>query len=866
MALSLEHQLKHISPICSLLFVAMIASCGNQNQEGSSIDAKPIDVYLEREDLKERPHLKIKASAFNKNFMLYGNFIPMLNSPTGYSLKGRIIRFQIFADRLVMLESPEGHSIANNNESTILLAEFPIVKTDDDGVVIDFAKGMNTAFTMRNVHSRSVSDADSGTAEQFKAILLSASFIKSIEAQDDILTIRQIAQWRNQKSELISAEFRYFLREYSPSPTFKKTTFGKNRWLQYFSTPPLVKAPTTQAFAYITKWDISKPITFYISSNTPEKYREAITDGLTFWNHIFGQEIVMVKTLENDIMAPHPRYNIVQWVPWDNEASAYADMVVDHLTGQTLQAQIYVRSGWVIQSAKKLRSQLEELLFAGQSPEIPSIEEDVPMPSMFDWDAPCLKSMNTYDALSDLATNMEMEKGEISDELLTLLTGDILRTVVAHEMGHVFGLRHNLAGSVSSTMPTADHTRQLKSYLKTGQYQLDHNYYLSSSIMDVFSAADDALMGAQIRNLLAIESITNSRIAHIYAHDKLAIDYGYFDKPISSDIPFCSDDEIPTYLDCRRWDVGNKPLIFSSTRLNNTMTQVAILLADTFATALNPQRNGGPLTIRDIPLTNAGVLKVVDQYVKDLFSWFNSKARSVQTEAQFAAFGPQNSAEINAARFKSMREQIDTKGVTKTLFSLLPPFRGEVLSETVLAELFLSQLTKRLSESSRSLNQDEREEAQKIATVFFRTLNQEVVKLILNILGKAQFDDPDFQLPIESALGKIAHEVILATNKNTTKDNELPQFTYDLKTRDSAAHILSPSLGLLPDWSFDDLNTITNELKQLMRKFALNGNKNIDLNSAPRDQRQWLLEQNRILNTLMTVRTSARPFNQPERK
>src|SRR5690606_14215844 len=151
-----------------------------------------------------------------------------------------------------------------------------------------------------------------------------------------------IAQWRNQKSELVSAEFRYYFREYQPSPDYKKVTFGKHRWVQYFSTPPLIVPPTNNPFAYITKWDIIKPIVFHLSANTPTEYRDAIKDGLTYWNHIFGKQIIEVRDLDPRLSAPHPRLNILQWVTWDNEASAYADMVVDHLTGQILQAQIYL--------------------------------------------------------------------------------------------------------------------------------------------------------------------------------------------------------------------------------------------------------------------------------------------------------------------------------------------------------------------------------------------------------------------------------------------------------------------------------------------------------------------------------------------
>lgn len=856
-------------PLRNLLYISIaslllsILSCGDESYDADGINAKPIDLFLESEELKARPYLKIKTSAFSHEFMFYGTFIPMLNSPSGHSLKGRIVRFEIFADRVVMLESPKGHSIADEAESTILLAEFPIVQTEGDGVVVDFAKGMTSAFTARNVHSQGLADKGSGTSEQFKSVFLSASFVKAITIDKSVLTISQIAQWRNIKTELVSAEFRYSFRAYTPSPTFKKKPFGKNRWVQYFSTPPQVQAPTTESVAFIAKWSVEQPIVFYISANTPPAYRQAVKDGLLFWNHIFGRKVVEVEDLPAHLSAPHPRLNIVQWVPWDNEASAYADMVVDHLTGETLQAQIYLRSGWVFKSTKKLRAQLEELLLSepGQESMVP-IEEAAPMPSMFDYEEPSLEALTEYDALIELVENMSTT--EISPQTLSILSSDIIRTVIAHEMGHVLGLRHNLGSSTSANVSLIERSKFLREYLLSGKAPLGAEKYFAESIMDVFSAADDALMGSQIREFIEAP-LENSPLQKIYRYDHQAIAYGYFDQAMKADTPFCSDDDIPRYLDCQRWDMSNTPLLFAASRLNATPTQVAMILAETFVAALNPDRPGGALKPSDVPLLTAAVKKSMETNIKQLFFWFHRNARSIQIETQYPAFGAHNQKDITRHRFQKMREQLEAQGLNDSLFAIMPPFRAKNLEASALAEKFRVQLIKQLIEAKKThpeliLSDGEIAETSKIALNFFVQLNKELITLFASVVSRMQFDDPEYQLPIEESLGQIAREIVLHQDQtDATHPRTIPLFTYDFPARDAAAQLLNPALGIFPDWSFDNLRDITNDLKLLMRAHGGSDTGNgIDLNSMPREKRQWMLDQNRILNTLTRMKGMSR--------
>ena len=161
-----------------LLFIVLFSSCGRDFQTEFEVDTKPISIYLANYDYRNRPCLKIKYAAFSEDFLLYGTYIPLLNSPTGFSLRGRVIKFENLSDRVILFESPKGHSISPDESPGILLAEFPKLDADSEGVVIDFANGMNNAFTVRNVHSQGTFEKGAGTTDQFQICSIIRKFYK----------------------------------------------------------------------------------------------------------------------------------------------------------------------------------------------------------------------------------------------------------------------------------------------------------------------------------------------------------------------------------------------------------------------------------------------------------------------------------------------------------------------------------------------------------------------------------------------------------------------------------------------------------------------------------------------------------------
>ncbi len=64
---------------------------------------------------------------------------------------------------------------------------------------------------------------------------------------------------------------------------------------------------------FAMKFSTDRPIVFALSSNPPRRYRNAVRDGILYWNRALGKSLLRVIDAPPDVRAPSPDYNIVQW-------------------------------------------------------------------------------------------------------------------------------------------------------------------------------------------------------------------------------------------------------------------------------------------------------------------------------------------------------------------------------------------------------------------------------------------------------------------------------------------------------------------------------------------------------------------------
>lgn len=252
----------------------------------------------------------------------------------------------------------------------------------------------------------------------------------------------------------------------------------------YFSVQQVDFGTSEQSAAerqYITRWRLEKkypdstvsepvkPIVYYVDAATPDQWKPWIRKAITDWQPAFEaagfRNAIIAKdppTNDPDWSPEDVRHTMIRWLPSTIE-NAQGPHVSDPRTGEILNG-----SSRIFQNVLKLQ---RDWYFTQASPLDPRARR-LPLPDS--------------------------------------LMGRLLEFVVAHEIGHTLGLRHDQIGS--STYP-ADSVRSA-----TWVHKMGH----SPSIMD-YSRFNYV---AQPEDNIALEDI----IPRVGPYDKFAIAWGY--KPI----------------------------------------------------------------------------------------------------------------------------------------------------------------------------------------------------------------------------------------------------------------------------------------------------------------------------------------------
>jgi hypothetical protein len=621
-------------------------------------------------------------------------------------------------------------------------------------------------------------------------------------------------------------------------------------------------------------------VVFHYSANTPSNYVEAVKDGILYWNRAFDKNVVQAKKAPEGVTAPDAKLNIIQWVPWDNAGFAYADVLLDPVTGESGHGQAYITSVFAFAGKSRARALLRAMLELAE----PKKEKGAASPRLgvpFLGAAPaCQVDPQTFAQQMAHGLQELLASDELTDEAVLRMSQDYVRETVAHEVGHVLGLRHNFAGSLAATLSRKELDEWFKDYVTGKPLDAYTNKLASSSMMEYTVFKGAVFTGWRMRTG-----------GEALPHDRAAIAWGYSNsnEVREKKMLFATDDDVGQYGDVRRFDYGTNPVVSAYGEISQILELLPNNVIETFIAARAPRNTHDRLPLEEVNLNYASYASQLANQFADILSWFRADVRSLRVENQFDFVGDLNHKERLEANLKYLNSQIEQLGgVDRAIFSFLPvelklELKDEPAGVPVIQRMSATNLTGKLEklldsptyrnfvgldETKYSFTKEERDLIVKRAKKFFEELEKELVKQVcqrltnaprsLGIEASGAAGEEDIVAKTEQRIIELSKIVITA--KEDTKrvggkvDKgyvEVVSFKYDQDTRLAAAKALDDKTGSFKGWAEDAKSELNTQLKNDVEA-ALNlaHFKDFKVSLLSRSVREWYQKQQDVLALL----------------
>ncbi|MGO8677219.1 MAG: zinc-dependent metalloprotease [Limisphaerales bacterium] len=825
--------------------------------------------------------LAIPRSGFGKDYLFTASLIPQAQAATSTGLAAKIVRFELFPDGVDMYESTQGLVVTEDLPARRLLASFAIVRQDDQQVAIDFNKGMKRVFTQAWT-----SGGGLDLAGRDRVFEVPEGRVFDMRSQDGRLLIRQSVQARNRAEDQnleFRLEIRYFLSPYRQGACEAKEPIpADTRYARFFETEGQIEPGTGRVSARVARFDLRQPIVFHYSANTPAQYVQAVKDGILYWNRAFGKDVVQANKAPEGVTAPDAKLNIIQWVPWDNAGFAYADVLLDPLTGESTHGQAYITSVFGFIGKARARALLRSMLDLAEPK-----KDDKKSTAAFRLGVPflqmapaCQVDPQTFAAQMARGLQEVLASDQLTDEAVLRVSQDYVRETVAHEVGHVLGLRHNFAGSLAATLTRKELDEWFSAYICGKPTDAYTNKLASSSMMEYTIFKGAVFTGWRMRT-----------VNEPLPHDRAAICWGYFDSTEARDkkMLFATDDDVGRYGDVRRFDYGPDPVVNAYSEMAQLIDLLPNNLLETFVSARAPRNPHDRVPLEQVNLNYAGYAAQLANEFADILSWFRAETRSLRIENQFDFVGDLNRKERFEAHWKYLNTQIDQLGgVDRAVFSMLPvdlklDLKTEPPGVPIVQHLSAATLAAKteklldspayksfvgLDEKKYTFTKEERDLILKRAKKFYEELEKEVVKQVCQRLANSArtlgseatgaVGEEDAVAKLEQRTIELAKLVITAKEDSKRLQGKVDkgyvavvEYKYDQDTRLAAAKALAEQTGSFKGWAEEAKSDLNTQLKNdVEAALNLSHYKDFKVSLLSRALREWYQQQQDVLALL----------------